>query len=174
MRKRILFGIGAVLLASGTLFAQLKIGYVNSQKMIMTYPEAIEAQRKFQQEVDAVDKELKQMEQGLIAKQQEFNQQSILLSEKKKQEKQQEMQDMYIRLQQYRQEKQNELAQRQDDLMKPILDKMDAAIQKMGVEEGWDFIFDSLQGNILYARKKFDLTDKLLDVLGVKTEGGGR
>lgn len=174
MRKRILFGIGAVLLGSSTLFAQLKIGYVNSQKMIMTYPEAIEAQRKFQQEVDAVDKELKQMEQGLVAKQQEFNQQSILLSEKKKQEKQQEMQDLYVRLQQYRQEKQNELTQRQDELMQPILDKMDAAIQKMGVEEGWDFIFDSLQGNILYAQKKYDLTDKLLDVLGVKAAGEGR
>jgi outer membrane protein len=172
VRKRMLFGIGVVLLGSGTLFAQLKIGYVNSQKMILTYPEAIEAQKKFQQEVDAVDKELKQMEQGLIAKQQEFNQQSILLSEKKKQEKQQEMQDLYMRLQQYRQDKQNELAQRQDDLMKPILDKMDAAIQKMGVEQGYDYIFDSLQGNILYAQKKYDLTDKLLEALGVKATGG--
>lgn len=174
MQKRKLFGIIAVLLGSSTLFAQLKIGYVNSQKMIMTYPEAVEAQKKFQQEVDAVDKELKQMEQGLIAKQQEFSQQSILLSEKKKQEKQQEMQDMYVRLQQYRQEKQNELAQRQDALMQPVLDKMDAAIQKMGAEEGWDFIFDSLQGNILYAQKKYDLTDKLLDVLGVKAGGENR
>ena len=128
-RKRLTW-IGITILLLGLMIsqaavAQLKIGYINSQKMLLSFPKAVEAQQQLQRELNAVDLEMKQMEQDLVALQQAFNQQSLLLSEQNKQEKQQEMQDLYVRIQQYRQEKQTELSQRQDELMKPILEELD-------------------------------------------------
>ena len=50
--------------------------------------------------------------------------------------------------------------------MKPIMDKINAAIQKVGEEERYDFVFDTVAGNIVYARDNSnDLTDFVIEEL---------
>jgi Skp family chaperone for outer membrane proteins len=50
-------------------------------------------------------------------------------------------------------------------LTKPILDKINLVLEKIATEENFIIIFDSVNGNIAYAKKSLDLTDLVLDEL---------
>jgi Skp family chaperone for outer membrane proteins len=56
--------------------------------------------------------------------------------------------------------------------MGPVFDEINEAIHKVGEEEGYDFIFDAVAGNIVYAKEDHDVTDKVLKELGVDTSAG--
>ncbi|MFH1943208.1 MAG: OmpH family outer membrane protein [bacterium] len=155
------------LFGAGSAVAQLKFGYVVIEKVYTTYQPAIDAQKTMETEQGAIQKEIARMEDEIRTSQQQLEQQSLLLSEKAKQDRAREIQAMYARLQQVYQDKQQELAKRQEELLTPVNDKIRAAIKKVSDTEGYDFIMDSL--NFLDVKEKYDLTDKILKELGVVT-----
>jgi outer membrane protein len=61
-----------------------------------------------------------------------------------------------------------ELFKKRQELIKPIQDKVYAAIQKVAKNNGLDFIFDkSANMNILFSNPKYDRSSDVLDELGV-------
>ncbi len=150
--------------------AQLKIGYINSNQILQTYQEAIDASKKLQ-DIDAQwKKEARDMETELQEKQEQLEAQSLLLSEERKQEKAQEIQTLYLRYQQYIQEKWNpqngEAVKTDVEFMEPVHKTITATIKKIGEEEGYHYIFDTVASNIVYASdNQPNLTDKLLEEL---------
>ena len=58
-----------------------------------------------------------------------------------------------------------ELERLQIQLLKPVLEKIDKAIQKVGNEEGYDYIFDAVAGAIVFALDSHNVTEKVLDEL---------
>ena len=57
----------------------------------------------------------------------------------------------------------------QNELLKPVLAKIDAAIQKVGGERGYDFILDAMSGALLYALDSHNLTEDVMDELAKAT-----
>ncbi len=171
--KRNLIGLIAVVfgvvLFTGASFAQLKIGYINSDRILREYKEAQDVQKQLDAKNQEWQRQAQQMQQEIQRKQDELESQSLLLSEEKKAEKQAEIQDLFNKLQQFQLEKwgQNGEAFRlQQQLLKPILDKINQVLQRIGKEEGFDYIFDSVAGNIVYASpKQPDLTERVLEEL---------
>ena len=53
--------------------------------------------------------------------------------------------------------------------LKPVLATIDEAIQKVGNERGFDFIFDAMSGAILYTLDSHNLTEQVLDELSKNT-----
>jgi outer membrane protein len=159
---------------SGSVLAQLKIGYVNSQEVLSSFPDAVEANRKLEAEASEWQAELRRREEDLTQRQEQIEQQSMLLSDAKKQQLAEELQALYIEAQQYQNEKfgeQGEFFRRREELFAPVYDKINETIQNLGQSEGYDFIFDSIAGNLLWAKPEYDSTDKVLAALGVtKTE----
>ncbi|MEJ2628145.1 MAG: OmpH family outer membrane protein, partial [bacterium] len=98
MNKQKIFLVSAVLLLavflSGSVFAQLKIGYIDSQIILNKLPSAVEAQKKLEEQSNAWAEELQKMGDKIRSLQQQLEQQSLLLSEEKKQEKQDEIQQL--------------------------------------------------------------------------------
>ena len=171
MKSLVFFVLAAFLTLGvmGSAFAQLKIGYVDSQKILANYKEAVDAQKKldaqnakWQQEIQDMQKQLKDLQDQLDA-------QKLLLSDAKKEEKQKEIQDLYLKIQKYQMQKwgqQGELYQLNQKLMQPIIQQINKVITKIGEEEKFDYVFDTVQGNIVYASKEQpDLTDKVLEEL---------
>ena len=177
MKKRVLKSVlfCAILLVfvSGSAFAQLKLGYIDSQRILATYSEAVEAQKRLESETNKAGEEIKKMEDNLRLEQEKLEQQSLLLNEEKKRQKAQELQEMYLGIQQFGQEKQAELGRRQEELLKPIFDKINDVITKIGDSENYDFIFNgSVAGNLVYAKEQYDLTDKVLEQLSKQISSG--
>lgn len=152
--------------------AQAKIGYVDSQKILSTFPAAIDAQKELENENTKWGQEIKKMQDELRTLQEELDRQSLLLSEAKRKEKEVELQALYGKVQQYQSQKwgdNGEFFKRQKELLQPVYDKINEVINRISEEEGYDFVLDSVAGNILYAKEKFDITDKVLEELEKQT-----
>lgn len=160
-----------IILLAPTYAQTIKIGYVNSQKIFTTYKEFLDAQkqiedlrRQWENEILSKQKELEQLYEN-------FQSQNMLLSDSKKIERQQEMQELDIQIKQMYQERfapgEGEIYKRQENLLQPINEKINKLIEKIGSEANFDLIYDEAGGNLVYVNKsiKQDLTDKLLGEL---------
>jgi len=146
-------------------WAQLKLAYVNSQKVLETHQPAIDAQKKLEAENAVWGQEMQKMNDQLRQLQEQLEQQSLLLSDAKKREKAQEIQNLAMKAQQYQTEKwgdQGEFFKRRQELLQPIIDAVQLIINKAGQEGGYDFIFDTINANLLFAQPKYDLTDDII------------
>ncbi|NIR48649.1 OmpH family outer membrane protein [candidate division KSB1 bacterium] len=153
----------------GSTSAQLKIGYVNSNKVLATYKEAQDVREKLRDLNAEWEKEAKGMQKQIQDLQEQLESQSLLLSEERKQEKQQEIQSLYLKYQQFLNEKwgaQGEAIKKEEELLEPVIKKINVAIKNIGEAEGYSYIFDTVAANILYASEdQTDLTERLLKEL---------
>jgi len=161
--------LAAMLLVSQRSFCQLKIGYIDSQRILENYKEAIDAQKKLDAQNAEWQKQGKQMQQQLRDLQEQLDSQSLLLSADKKEEKQREIQELYLKFQQFQVEKwgqEGEYFKLNKKLMEPVIQKINTVIAKIGQEEKFDYIFDTIGGGIVYASpEQLDLTDRVLEEL---------
>lgn len=165
-----IFGFLSIFIMISIGLAQLKIGYVDSQKILAQFQEAIDAQNKleeirnvYQAEYEAKLREYQEMAQ-------EIESQSLLLSEEKKKEKLKLLQDKAAEIDKYKFEKLNpeggEFYKKNQELFKPVIDKINTVIQKIGTVEEYDMILDASSGVLLHALPKYDLTPQILEELG--------
>ncbi len=155
-------------LAVGNASAQ-KLAYINSQKIVANYKEAQDAQERLNKISQGWEEEAKIMQKQFQDLGEQLESQALLLSEDRKREKQQELQSLYMRIQQFQSDKwgqTGELYRKQEEVMQPIFDKINAAIKKVAEEQNYDYVFDTVNGNIVYASpKQTDLTDLVLQDL---------
>ncbi len=181
LKKVFLTGLIALMLVALAApgFAQkLKIGYVHSNKILATYKDALDVQKKIDELDRQYQQEGRQMQETLRQLQDQYESQSLLLSEAKKKEKEAEIQNLIMKIQQFQQEKYNpqtgEIYKKQAELMQPVLDKINSVIKKISEAEGFDLVLDTAAGNILYVSNQvIDLTDKILEELN-KTSSVGK
>lgn len=148
--------------------AQENFAYVNSQKILADYQEAIDVQNKldeirnqYQAEYDRMVKDY----QDMIS---EIESQSLLLSEEKKQEKMRDAQKMAMEIDQYKYDKlgpEGEFYKKNLELTKPIYEKINKVIQRIGEDEEIDFIFDASAGVLLWALPKYEITERIIEEL---------
>ncbi|MCX8057568.1 MAG: OmpH family outer membrane protein [Ignavibacteria bacterium] len=167
MKKLII--LFAFFFISVPIFAQVKIGFINSEAIMKELPEAQDAQRKLDNLVQEWQAELRRLESEWKMKYDAYDRDKLIMSDQTRAEKEKELVDLENRIMQYREQKfgQNgELFQKQEEFMKPIQNKIFTTLEKIAKEEGYDFVFDK-SGEILllYANEKYDLTNKVLQAL---------
>jgi len=171
---RLKFASLALLLAAlaGSACAKdFKIGYIHSQKIMAEFPESIEAQKTLDEEQKKWLDEAKKKEDEITKLKDKLDNQSLMLSEQKKTEMQQDIQNKLTEYERFQQEiwgEQGKLYQRNKELTGPIIDKVNAVITKFGKDGNYDVIFDASVGNIVYAKPDFDITQLVLDDLNKK------
>ena len=174
MKNRLIVGgifVGLIVLfVAGPGMAQYKLGYIDSQRILMTYSAAVDAQKKLEGERNAASEELQRLQDEFRTSQQQLEKQSMLLTEEKRSEREGELQNLLIRIQQFQQDKEQELMKRRDELLQPVYQSINNAIKKVSEEGGYDFVFDAV--NLMHAKEQYDLTDKILEVLNQQGSGG--
>jgi len=158
--------VGLALAAAAPLSAQAtavgKIGYIDSQRVIREAPGAAEARSTLEQEMTTSQTQLKAMDDSLSSMMQQYNQQSVLLSADAKRQKEEEIRAKQGSFQQRAQQLQDAWSQRQQAVMKPIMDKIQAAITELRAAEGYAIIFDMASEAMVAADPALDLTDKVI------------
>lgn len=177
---KVMFIVALMLLVSAPGFGQkLKVGYVHSQKVLAEFKEAQDAQQKLDEINRQWESEGLEMQQRLQQLRENYDAQSLLLSEAKKKEKQQEIESLFMQLQKFQRDKwdpqSGEILRKQAELIQPVYDKINGVIKKIGEDEKFDYIFDTANGGILHAgADQPDLTDRVLEELNkgqtVKTD----
>ncbi len=148
--------------------AQAKIRYINSQRILSEFPEALEIQKKLDEIRAGYEGEYNDMLQRYENLVKEIENQSLLLSPEKKAEKEKEGQELGMAIEQFRYQKlgpQGELYKKNLELTQPLYDKIDQIIQRVGDEEEYDFILDVVQGVVLFAKPQFDITNRVIEEL---------
>ena len=147
-------------------FAQLKLGYVNSQQVVEKFKDALDVKKQLAELNTQWESEARNMQREIQKLQEELESQSLLLSDQRRQEKVQEIQTLGQKYQLFLQTKwgqQGEGVKKEVELLQPVYEKINTAIKKIGEAEGYQYIFDVVAGNILYASDdQPDLTEKLL------------
>ncbi len=170
IHRSVLFLIACVMLmaSSSSVFGQMKIRYINSDKILQDYAGAQEVQKELDELRTTFETEFKKKEDGLKALVGEIQNQSLLLSPEKKAQKESEAQRLQAELEKYYYEKlgpQGEYFQENQKLIKPLQEKIQGVIDRVGQDEGYDLILDTVQGVVLYAKAEHDITEKILTEL---------
>jgi outer membrane protein len=149
--------------------AQLKLGYIDSQKILAQYQEAIDAQNQLEQIRNQYQAEYEAKVREYQSMAEEIESQSLLLSEEKKKEKLRELQQKATEIDKYKFEKLNpeggEFYKKNQELFQPIIKKINDIITRIGAEEEYDMVFDASSGALLHALPKYDLTERILEEL---------
>lgn len=150
-------------------YAQQKIGWVDTQEIMKQLPEAVEAQSKLDALVAQWQADLNKMQNQFQQEADQYQRQRLILPEQQRAQEEQKLSDMQKKIVDYRNQKfgQNgELFQRQNEIMRPVQEKIFKAIQDVARELKYDYIFDkSGQILLMYANDQYDLTQKVIDKL---------
>lgn len=165
-----------VLFATNSLYAQTKIGYINSQSIMEQLPEAQDAQKQLDALTIEWQTELNKIQSDIQRKLDEYDKRKLIMSDKRRAEVEKELQDLDKKLIDYRQQKfgtNGELFTKQNELMKPIQEKVFKAVKSVADAEGYDYVVDRSSSTLLlYANNKHDLTQKVLEKVQQNKESG--
>jgi outer membrane protein len=161
------FIVGALLaLACAGAAAQMKIGHINSETIMQTLPEAIDAQKSIDALVAGWEADLQKMQADWKKKYDDFDKRKLILTDQVRADQERELRELDQSITDFRNKKfgQNgELFQKQNDIMKPIQNKMFHVLEEIAKDDGYDYIFDrSGEILVLYANDKYDLTQRVL------------
>ena len=152
--------------------ADVKIGYVDSNEIMNNFDEVRQVQANLEKEQRRLESEFNELVFGLDSLKQDYDRQRLLMSDTRRNEKENEIANKEKSVQKFQLDKfgpEGEIYRIQNELLKPVLAKIDAAIQKVGSERGYDFILDAMSGALLYALDSHNLTEDVMDELAKAT-----
>lgn len=149
------FVLACLLLLSSMLTAQdLKFGHINMQELIMELPAKLEADTKLQAEAQILQDRMKVMSEEHENKFRDYIAQRETMPELIRTTMEKEIQDIEQRLQNYQTMAQQTLQKKEQELYQPILEKVQQAVDNVGQEQGFIYIFDLSSQVVLYHSDK--------------------
>ncbi len=150
------------------LAAQVKIGVVDSEVILQQLDEAKEADRILKALEQKYRDSLQKIEQQYIAEMQKYEKQKGMMTAQARQQMEQKilaLREQYLAFQQEKFGVTGEIAQKQQELLQPIREKILKAIEQVAKEEKVSFVFDKAAPALLYFENRYNLTYKVLDRL---------
>lgn len=144
--------------------ADLKIGVMNVQKIIVTCDAGKEAKVRFEEKMKALQASFKEEEEALKGLQAEIKKKSSAWSEEKKAEKVREFKKSGRELQAKTEDARFEMKQMQDKELEPILKALEKVVEQFGKDNGYIAIMDSKSG-VIYFDAKADISDVIVKKL---------
>ena len=169
MLKKLL--LAAFVVAPMCLAAQVKLGYVNTQEIFNVMPEKATAESTLKTASDKYETEFKNLQAAFQKKAEEYDKtdKDTTTPQAIKDRHMQELQDEYQKIQNFQQTASQDLQRQQEQLLAPITQKLQNAIQAVGAEGGYTFIYDMSIPAILYTGTGAeDVSAKVKAKLGIK------
>jgi len=161
-------------MAIATLFgsnaiAQNKIGYIDFQELMQLMPEYKKASADMELYGKTLQDELKKMSDEFDTKLAAYQKQQATMSDAIKDLREKELRDMQTRIQEFQESAQENARKREQELLKPIIEKAKATIATVAKESGLSYILDSSPGSPLLFKPDGDnvlpLVKKKLGIL---------
>lgn len=152
--------------APSIAWTQSKIGHINSEAIMQALPEAVDAQKSLDALVAQWETELQKRQSEWKKRFDEYDKKKLILTDQARADAERELRDLDQGIIEFRDKKfgQNgELFQKQEEIMKPIQNKLFQVLEDIAKEDEYDYVFDQ-SGDILllYANEANDLTQQVL------------
>jgi outer membrane protein len=141
--------------ASKNSFSQtaLKLGHVDINKILLSLPQRDSAAAVMEKETKEVQRTYEEMTAEYNKLFDDYEKSASTLTEIIRKAKEADLLDKQKRLEEFQQNATTKLDQRNADLIKPILDKILKAVDKVAAENGFTYILDVSKGSVVYTSK---------------------
>lgn len=157
-----------LMLASASLYAQ-KFGHINSSELLASMPESDSAQTQIENLASNYEQQLEEMQVELNKKYDDYLTNRDKYTDLIRQTKEAEISDLQERIQQFQTIASQELQNKRTELLRPILDKANAAIKSVAEANNFIYVFDISQGNPIYfSDQSVDIISMVKTKLGIK------
>ena len=136
--------IAAILMlgANQTMNAQAKTAHVDVSEIMTKMPAMLDAQIQLDKLSTTYDADYKKMVEEYQAKLKKYEAEAATVTEAVNGDRSKEVQDMQKRIVDFRDNAQKELQQKESDIVKPLMEKVRASIQKVGKAKGFQYVLD--------------------------------
>ena len=152
-------------LSSLSAYADLKVGYVEVQKILQEAPQTIEINKKLEKEFNVRSDKLKTDIKTLTDRQTAFNKDSLTMKDSEKESKVKGLDQLRIDIQRKDRELKEDFNIRKNEELAALQDQVNKAVTSVAKAEGYDLV---VYNGVAYANEKIDITDKILKSLGKK------
>lgn len=157
-----------------TLWAQQKIGYIDTQYILDNLPEYATVQQKLDQLEKQWREEIQKKQEEVKELRDEYRTWELLYTEEERTQRQEAIDKARKEVEQLRERyfgPEGELYSRQQELMRPIQERILTAVEEVATAEGYDYVFDREgEALFLYARDQHNLSDQVLRELGINID----
>ena len=164
MNKKIatlLVALMAALPVAQAVAAEMKIGYVNTQRIFRDAPAAQKAAKKIEAEFSKRDQELQRMAKQLQSTQESLEKNSVTMAEGERRNKERELNDLSRDFQRKQREFREDLNLRQNEENAAIIEKANKAIKQIAETDKYDLIVQ----DVVWVNPKLDITEKVIKSL---------
>lgn len=149
-----------------------KYACVNVDMVLHSIPDYNQVLNRLNRYTAEWQEELEAKQQEIDLLRQDYQQEAYLLPDNLKQRRQAEITTKETELRALQRQyfgPGGELEQKRVELMKPVQDRVNNAIERVAREKNYAFVFDkSVAGALVYVSDKYDISNQVLEILGVK------
>lgn len=145
--------------------AELKIGYVQVDKILQEAPQTAETGKKLEREFSPRTAELERLQKQIRDIESQLDKDSLTISETERKNKERDVSNLKIDFQRKQRELREDINLRKNEELGTLQDRINKAVTTVAETEGYDLIVYS---GVAFASKKIDITDKVLKALGKK------
>lgn len=161
MRTAVWLAVVIILVTGSSVFAAdiPKIGYVDLVKALNDSDSGKKAKADLEFLIKSKQSVIDEKGKAIEKVKTDIEKQSTLLSQDARKSKEEEMERFIREYQRLVSDSQGEVKKKEGELTAEILKELRAIIQKIGQDEAYTLILENADGQILYSKKEFDLTD---------------
>lgn len=168
MKKLLLISLLA-LFSFATYAQDVKLGHINTQELLAVLPQKLAAEEELKAHAAQLEQFQKSIEDELNQKYEAYLTERESYNDLVKATKEKDLQDLQQRLSTYNQTAQQDLQQKEGELIQPIIEMVKEAIDAVGKENNFLYIFDTASGNLLFmSSQSVDITPLVRQKLGLE------
>ncbi len=160
-KSLVLASLMSILFVAGEAAAELKIGYVNTQRIFRDAPAAQKAGKKLEGEFAKRDQELQKMAKQLQGLQENLEKNSVTMAETERRAKEKEFGELSREFQRRQREFREDLNLRQNEENAAVIEKANKAIKQIAEADKYDLILQ----DVVWVSPKLDITDRVIKAL---------
>jgi len=142
---------------------EARLGVVNVQEVLDSIEDGKKAKSQMEKAITERKRDLETKQKDYQKLQDDFEKQKLILSPSALQDKQKELATKLNELQKLSVVAQQDMHQKEMELLDGILKKIRSVVAKIGQEGGYSFIWEKNEGGVVYYKDAFDVTKQVID-----------
>jgi outer membrane protein len=151
-----------LLLASGAVAEDIKLGYVDLQRALNDSEAGKRAKEKFKKEVDRLQVSLQKQKSELEGLKEQLEKKSMVMKEEERRNLEKDYQKRMRDFERSYKDSQGELQQQDNELTAELLRELQKVIEDYGRERSYTVILERSSSSVLYGNEDVDLTDEII------------
>ncbi len=152
---------------NSNVFSQAKFGHIDTNELLQLMPGREEARQELERYARELESTFTAMQREFQTKYQDFLENQESFSQLIRQSRERELVSLQERIMEFQESAQEDLMEKENRLLRPIIDKARTAIEEVAKENGYTYIFDTSMGVVLYSEPADNIMEKVKAKIGI-------